>query len=418
MFKKIMRILLIVIGVVVIALIGGYIYISSAGFPTYDVQQVDVTIEVTPERVAQGKRLSNLMCNHCHMNPATRTLAGRKMHDAPAEFGEIYSRNITKHPEYGIGKWSDGELLFFLRTGIHPHRDGEYVPPWMPKYPRVSDEDLYSLIAFLRSNEPEVTSTERENVPTEPSFLSKMLTRVGAFGPFEYPKSSVPHPDTTDMMVFGRYMANDLFECFSCHSADFKTNRYDDPTQSEGYYGGGNPLLDVNAKIVYSSNITPHETYGIGDWTDEELFVALKEGFRPDGSLIAYPMLRTKSLKDNEVRALMTFIKSVPALATQVPDNEAYPVPAGASAGEKLYIEKGCITCHGTTGIGLADLRKAYMKYPADTLMMDVIANPEKYYPHTIMPVWKNRLSEQELRDVAKYVHELGVSESEKAAMN
>ena len=42
-------------------------------------------------------------------------------------FGEIHSANITQHTEYGITKYTDGELAYLFRTGIL--KDGQYAPP-------------------------------------------------------------------------------------------------------------------------------------------------------------------------------------------------------------------------------------------------------------------------------------------------
>ena len=64
--------------------------------------------------------------------------------DAPKEFGEIYAPNITKDTQYGIGGWTDAEIMYLLRTGIK--RDGSYVPPYMAKLPMLSDEDMASII--------------------------------------------------------------------------------------------------------------------------------------------------------------------------------------------------------------------------------------------------------------------------------
>ena len=75
-------------------------------------------------------------------------LTGRRMDEAP-QFGAIYSKNITAHPEFGIGSWTDGQLAYLLRTGIKP--DGSFLPI-MARLPHMSDEDVASIIAFLRSD--------------------------------------------------------------------------------------------------------------------------------------------------------------------------------------------------------------------------------------------------------------------------
>ena len=71
--KKVLKIALIVIGVVVLIVAGGAIYLSASDLPTYDAQPVTIKVDVTPERIANGKRLAYMMCNHCHLNSQTRT---------------------------------------------------------------------------------------------------------------------------------------------------------------------------------------------------------------------------------------------------------------------------------------------------------------------------------------------------------
>src|SRR3954471_16041539 len=139
----------------VLVLVGGFIaYCAIDGIPHFKQPVVDVHVEVTPERVARGKKLASLLCAECHKNPTTGKLTGKLMEDAPREFGEIHSRNITGSKEHGIGAWSDGEIVALLRTGIA--RDGRYTPPWMSKLPHMADEDLHSIVAFLRSDDPMV----------------------------------------------------------------------------------------------------------------------------------------------------------------------------------------------------------------------------------------------------------------------
>ena len=97
------------------------------------------------------------------------------MDDMPPQFGVAYSLNITQHPQKGIGSWTDGEIAYLLRTGIA--RDGRYTPPWMVKLPRASDEEIASIIAFLRSDDPLVQASDVEDIPSRPTFFAKFLCR-------------------------------------------------------------------------------------------------------------------------------------------------------------------------------------------------------------------------------------------------
>ena len=119
----------------------------------------------------------------------------------------------------------------------------------------MSDYDLESIIAFLRSDHPAVQASKDEPPKSDPSFLTKMLTRT-VIKAFDYPSGPIPHPDTTDPVLFGEYLVDVQLGCFQCHSADFKTNNDLKPRESEGYLGGGNVLYDMDGNKVLSPNIT------------------------------------------------------------------------------------------------------------------------------------------------------------------
>ena len=196
-------------------------------------------MEVTPERVARGKVISNMLCSSCHLDSKTGRLTGHRIPDLPPEFGAAYSKNITRDKEVGIGAWTDGEIAFLLRTGIN--RQGKYTPPWMPKLPRIDDEEIASIIAFLRSGDSLVQADPTPDRESEPSFLSKLLTHV-AFKPFAYPSAPIQAPPKADQVAYGRYLALDAFDCFGCHSGDFKKMDDSEPEKSFRFFGGGNGM--------------------------------------------------------------------------------------------------------------------------------------------------------------------------------
>jgi mono/diheme cytochrome c family protein len=187
-FKFLGYIVLVVI--VAAASFAGYVAIS--GIPTYTRVKVNLKVEVTPAKVERGQKYASMLCIDCHLDPSTGKLTGKRLADVPTSFGVAYSKNITRDPIYGIGAWSDGEIAYLLRTGIT--RSGRYAPPWMPKYPHMSDEDLESVIAFLRSDDP-VTAPVAVNPPgvSKPSFLTKLLTHL-VFKPLPYSKGRSRRP--------------------------------------------------------------------------------------------------------------------------------------------------------------------------------------------------------------------------------
>ena len=130
--RKALRYLLIVVGILLIAAGGFAAFVALRGVPDYKAELVDLKVAITPERVERGRQLTAMICNDCHMDRNTNKLTGTRM-DEIKQFGTIYSKNITNDPEHGIGKWTDGELIYLLRTGVKPegarlgsrHRGGD-----------------------------------------------------------------------------------------------------------------------------------------------------------------------------------------------------------------------------------------------------------------------------------------------------
>lgn len=316
--KRTLKILGVLLGAIVL-LIGAFAaYISIKGVPRYkpEIPSHIAALQVPRDsaHVARGAKIATLLCNACHKN-AEGKLVGNPMRDLPKEFGYVCSYNITHDPEIGIGKWSDGELYYFLRTGIRT--DGSWAPPFMPKFPLLADDDLYSIIAWLRSDDPALAADRRENPKNKYNFLVKFLSNV-AFSAPPLPKTTVTIPDTTDKIAFGKYVANDLCGCYACHSADFK--KMDDlvPERSAGFYGGGNPMLNFEGETVPSANITMDKETGIGNLTQQQFLEAVKYGKNPKGGPLYYPMIPHTTLTDTEVNSIWAYLQTVPPLKNQV----------------------------------------------------------------------------------------------------
>ena len=410
--KRLLRVVTLVLIVLVVSAGAASAYIHLAGIPKYPTQQVNLKVEVTPERVERGRRTASMLCAGCHLNPTTGVLTGKRMEDAPAEFGVIYSKNITAHPVKGIGAWTDGEIAFLLRTGIR--RDGQYTPPWMAKLPHMSDDDLHDVIAFLRSDDAMVQAADVDDRESEPTFLTKLLCRT-AFKPFAYPAGKISAPDPKDKVALGRYLVSGKLDCYPCHSADFKTVDYYSPEASPGYLGGGNPMPDMQGHIVKTANLTPESETGIGRWSEAEFERALRRGVRPNQVVLRYPMLPYPELTDEEVGAIYAYLKTVPPIKNAVVNAPA-PIPANASGGKQIYYKYSCNSCHGDTGVGLYDLRKGPTDFPTDELLIAWVRDPSKLKPGVKMPTWDGVIQESEYAPLVKYVRTLAAAGGAPAA--
>jgi mono/diheme cytochrome c family protein len=314
--KKALRYLLIVVGIIAAAAGGFAAFVALRGVPGYKPQPLALKAEATPARIEKGQKLSAMLCNHCHMDPNTNALTGRRMDETP-QFGAIYSKNITAHPEFGIGSWTDGQLAYLLRTGIKP--DGTFLPI-MARLPHMSDEDVASIIAFLRSGHVWVAPNETVQPQTEYSFMAKFVTSIGAIEPAALPTHTIEQPDTTNTVAWGRYIAVAQLECYSCHSADFKTNDMGTPEKSAGFFGGGNRLLGPDGKEITTRNLTMDEETGIGTWSEEDFVKALKYGQSPHGTLRP-PMAPYPYLTDGEAKAIFAYLKTIPKIQNNIPRN-------------------------------------------------------------------------------------------------
>jgi hypothetical protein len=116
----------------------------------------------TPQRLARGKYLVNLAhCFDCHserdakgnqtvgMEGAGRVLPPEESNIPRPHF--LVCPNITPDRETGAGSWSDAQLARALRKGIG--NDGRILDKTMPywNFRYLTDEDLASIIVFLRS---------------------------------------------------------------------------------------------------------------------------------------------------------------------------------------------------------------------------------------------------------------------------
>ncbi len=264
--------------------------------------------------VAEGKRLATMVCNQCHQAPSGK-LEGKYMADLPSMFGKVWAPNITSHAEYGSGRYSNSELAYLLRTGVK--RDGKFAPPWMPKFPHLSDQDLQNVIAYLRSDEPELAPSDVVQPASQPSLLSKFLCRV-AFKPLPYPEKTIEAPPISDKVAYGKYLVTAKVDCYGCHSQSFETTNQMEPEKTPGYLGGGNPMPDLEGNIVVTRNLTPDKETGLGNWTEEQFLLALKTGIRPSGPALRYPMTPYTALTDEEAKAIWAYLQTVPAIHNKV----------------------------------------------------------------------------------------------------
>ena len=115
------------------------------------------------EQVKRGRYLVELIgCGACHTDGAivgepnsARLLAGSDVgiaYTSPLRDehpGVVYAPNLTPDPKTGLSSWTDEQVAAAIRTGVSRH--GTLTVMSWPLYARMSDQDVYSIVAYLRS---------------------------------------------------------------------------------------------------------------------------------------------------------------------------------------------------------------------------------------------------------------------------
>jgi cytochrome c553 len=292
-------------------------------------------VEGTPERLIRGGYLVNQVCacGACHTTRESGRLVDPERTDAFLGGGNLFVAhgmsdgiwipNITPDVETGVGGWSDDELMRAIRDGVA--KDGHFLLPFMPfgSFQQLSDEDVRSIVAYLRS----VPAYKQPKPRTENQLglMPRILfTKIGV--QMHLPVHDVPPPDKSNVVQYGEYVAS-IGICTECHSLTKKGPRKrDDPQYLAGSEG---PMEDPAFGKVWARNLTPDAETGLGKYHPTQIKQAIRDGKRLDGKRMAPPMAvmlpHYSGMAEEDLTALVAFLKSIPAARHQVPDRELTP---------------------------------------------------------------------------------------------
>ena len=174
---------------------------------------------------------------------------------------------------------------------------------------------------------------------------------------------------TTDSAAIaqGRYLAYSAAGCAYCHLPKSEWPRLDAGEQPPL---SGNHVFPLPFAEIHSPNLTPDSTTGIGRRSDGEIARILRHGVRADNRA-AFPFMEFQNLSDADVAAVLSFLRSQPPVANDVPairynlmgkalmafmikpESPAAPPPAVSPSGPT--VERGeylansvssCVSCH------------------------------------------------------------------------
>jgi mono/diheme cytochrome c family protein len=159
----------------------------------------------------------------------------------------------------------------------------------------------------------------------------------------------------------GEYLVQGPMGCGNCHT----------PLGPQGFVWemdlAGRLVEENPAFTAYAANLTPAGP--TDSWSDAELGRAIREGIRPNGSVIGPPMpfMQYKHISDEDLAAIVAYLRTIPAIENEVPDSvyniplpPAYgppvdsvaSVPAGQTVAYGEYVAQmaHCLECHTPFG--------------------------------------------------------------------
>ena len=291
MFKKILKVTGIVIGVIILVAAAFYVkvYISTENRinKQYSVEVQKLTIDPDSATLAYGERLITTKgCNECH----GADLSGKVFIDDPA-LGFLVAGNLTKGQGGLSADYNEDDWVLALKHGLR--RDGKPLL-FMPshEYSLLSEGDMKAVIAYCMQLPP----IDNELPESTVGPLGRVLTDLGKLPLL--PAEEIDHSRKLSRDVqpsvsveYGKYLA---VACQGCHRPHMK---------------GGDPVapgLPVVADI--SSTGSPAK------WTTEEFMETLRTGRTPEGKELdpkEMPWPMTKAYTDVELQALHLYLKSI-----------------------------------------------------------------------------------------------------------
>ncbi len=277
----------------------------------------DNRFETTPQRLARGKYLVEGVagCFGCHTDadwskPGAPAMARREGSGhiwADQNLPWLVAPNITSDKETGVGDWSDDTLARAIREGIS--HDGRALFPVMPypDYAQMSDEELASIIVYIRS----VPAVRNQLPTTQMPFPLKFLVR-------SMPQpitATVPEPDQATPQKRGQYLVR-ISACADCHTP--QENGQPMPGMD---FAGGFILYEPKGPVT-SANITPAPS-GIGYYNEATFVRAMREGKVGARPLHAsMPWIYFRNMNDDDLKATFAYLQTLKPVKHQLDNTE------------------------------------------------------------------------------------------------
>lgn len=355
---------------------------------------------------ARGKYLAILGdCAGCHTRPHGPDFAGGLPFQA--QFGTVYSTNITPDRQTGIGGWSEEDFYRALHQGIGP--GGRHLYPAFPYvyFARITRQDTADIFAYLKTLKP-VHQPPTPNRLVFPANLRFGLTFWNWLY-FRTPRPEIP-VRASAAWKRGEYLVNGLGHCAGCH------------TPKDFLFGDiqSRPLAGGTVEHWFAANLTGGQAEGLGKWRHDDIVRFLATGRNryatAAGTMQEKVTSSTSHMSDADRTAIATYLKSLAPIGR----HDIQPAqPQQMAAGEAVFVAN-CMVCHAPPGqpdLAGANPLPDYPKLGGDTLVMgkDPSTVLRIILEGALSPVTPNApttysmpsfatLSDRDIADVATYV--------------
>ena len=223
-------------------------------------------------------------------------------------------------------------------------------------------------------------------------------------------------PDTAQSAEWNRgaYIAEALAHCGDCHTPRNLAFALDNGKKFAGALTAGWRAFDI----------TSDKGTGIGAWSDDNLSAYLSHGHAMGHGTASGPMGEAvdhsfSQFAPADVRALVTYLRSIPAVASTEPATIAPPAPASpkeggavANALGRRVFEQACASCHSWTGVSAISPYatisggRAVNDPAATNVAQIVISGTRRLTPPDVlsMPAFGSTYTDTEIAAVANYV--------------
>jgi len=158
----------------------------------------------------------------------------------------------------------------------------------------------------------------RLRVSIRPLGLARLVSALAALGALLLIAPSLASAQSREEIARGKYIFGAAAGC-GCHTEVDKA--------ATALNAGGRKYQGPFG-TVYSPNITPDPETGIGKWTDEQIITAIRSGRRPNGERLVpvHPYLTFNGMAEDDVRALVAYLRSVPPVRRANTPNKLMPL--------------------------------------------------------------------------------------------